>query len=158
MEMPGIIVGVDGSHCSQRALEWGMNEAAIRHVPITVVTVHQPAAGYWGSVAPYPGDRARAKRARTELAQAEHARAAVREAVDKALAGLGDDRPVSVTIKAVSGNPGEEILSAVPDADMIVVGARGAGGFARLLMGSVSTHLTYHARCPVVVIPRDDGG
>ena len=158
MEMPGIIVGVDGSHCSQRALEWGMNEAAIRHVPITVVTVYQPATGYWGGAAPYPSDRARAKRARTELAQAEHARAAVQEAADKALAGLGDDRPVSVTVKAVSGNPGEEILSAAPDADMIVIGARGAGGFARLLMGSVSTHLTYHARCPVVVIPPDERG
>ena len=156
--MPGIIVGIDGSHCSQRALEWGMNEATIRHVPITVVTVYQPDAGYWGRVAPYPSDRARAERARTELAQAEHARAAAREAADKALAGLEDDRPVSVTVKAVSGNPGEEILSTAPDADMIVVGARGAGGFARLLMGSVSTHLIYHARCPVVVIPPDDRG
>ena len=156
--MPGIIVGIDGSHCSQRALEWGMNEATIRHVPITVVTVYQPNAGYWGRVAPYPSDRARAERARTELAQAEHARAAAREAADKALAGLGDDRPVSVTVKAVSGNPGVEILDAARDASMIVVGARGMGGFARLLMGSVSTHLIYHARCPVVVIPPDDRG
>ncbi len=153
MEMPGIIVGVDGSHCSQRALEWGMNEAAIRHVPITVVTVCQPAAGYWGSAVPYPGDRARAERA-----QAERARRTAQEAADKALAGLGDDRPVSVTVQVAGGNPGEQILSAARDADMIVVGARGAGGFARLLMGSVSTHLTYHARCPVVVIPPDDRG
>jgi nucleotide-binding universal stress UspA family protein len=158
MEMPGIIVGVDGSHYSQRALEWGMNEAAIRHVPITVVTVYQPAARYWGSAASYPGDRAPAEHARTGRAQAERARRTAQEAADKALAGLGDDRPTSVTVKAVSGNPGEEILSAARDADMIVVGARGAGGFARLLMGSVSTHLTYHARCPVVVIPPDDRG
>ena len=149
--MPGIIVGIDGSHCSQRALEWGMNEATIRHVPITVVTVYQPVAGYWSSTVPYPDDRARAERA-----GAERARRMAQEAADKALAGLGDDRPVSVTVKAVSGNPGEEILSTAPDADMIVVGARGAGGFARLLMGSVSTHLIYHARCPVVVIPPDN--
>jgi nucleotide-binding universal stress UspA family protein len=151
--MPGIIVGVDGSHYSQRALEWGMNEAAIWHVPITVLTVYQPVAGYWSSTVPYPDDRARAERA-----GAERARRMAQEAADKALAGLGDDRPMSVTVKAVSGDPGVELLGAARDAAMIVVGARGAGGFARLLMGSVSTHLTYHARCPVVVIPPDDRG
>jgi nucleotide-binding universal stress UspA family protein len=146
--MPGIIVGVDGSHYSQRALEWGMNEAAIRHVPVTVVSVYLPVAGYWGRTVSYQGDRIVAKRARQ----------AAQEAADKALAALGDDRPVSVTVEAVSGNPGEEILNAARGADMIVVGTRGAGGFARLLMGSVSTHLTYHATCPVVVIPPEDRG
>ena len=158
MEMSGIIVGVDGSRYSRRALEWGMNEAAIRHVPITVVAVYQPAAGYWGSAVSYPDGRARAERGRVERDRVERARATARVAVGKALARLGDDHPVSVSVKAVSGNPGEEILDAARDADMIVVGARGAGGFARLLMGSVSTHLTYHARCPVVVIPSDDRG
>ncbi len=158
MEMPGIIVGVDGSRCSQRALDWGMSEAAVRHVPITVVTVYQPAAGHWGSAVPCPGDRARAGQAQAGRARAERARRTAQEAADKALAGLGGDRPVSVTVKAVSGNPGEQLLDAARDAAMIVVGARGAGGFARLLMGSVSTHLTYHARCPVVVIPPDDRG
>jgi nucleotide-binding universal stress UspA family protein len=153
MEMSGIIVGIDGSRFSRRALEWGMNEAAIRHAPITVVTVYQTAPGFWGSAVSYPDGRARAERGRVE-----RARAAAQEAADKELARLGDDRPLSVTVKAVNGDPGEEILDAARDADMIVVGARGAGGFARLLMGSVSTHLTYHARCPVVVIPPDDRG
>jgi nucleotide-binding universal stress UspA family protein len=148
MEMPGIIVGVDGSHNSQRALEWGMNEAAVRQVPITVVTACLPVAGYWGSTVSYRGDRT----------VAEHARQAAQDAAGKALAALGDDHPASVIVETVSGNPGEEILNAARDADMIVVGARGAGGFARLLMGSVSTHLTYHATCPVVVIPPEDRG
>ena len=148
MEMPGIIVGFDGSYYCQRALEWGMNEAAIRHVPITVITVYQPIAGYWGSTVSYQDDRTVAERARQEA----------QEAADKALAALGDDRPASVTVETVSGNPGEEILIAARGAAMIVVGTRGAGGFARLLMGSVSTHLTYHATCPVVVIPPEDRG
>ena len=56
----------------------------------------------------------------------------------------------------MSGLPAEELLSAARDADMIVVGSRGAGGFARLLMGSVSTQITHHALCPAVIIPWDD--
>ena len=146
--MPGIIVGVDGSGYSQHALEWAVTEAAIRHAPLTVITVYQAAAGYWGSRISSPDDPAPAERAR----QATH------EAVGKALAGLGDSRPASVTIQAVSGNPAEELLATARDADMIVVGTRGAGGFARLLLGSVSTYLTHHAQCPVVVIPPDDRG
>ena len=50
------------------------------------------------------------------------------------------------------------LLAAARDADMIVVGSRGAGGFARLLMGSVSTQVSHHARCPVVIVPAEDRG
>jgi nucleotide-binding universal stress UspA family protein len=144
--MTGIIVGFDGSSYSQRALEWAVAEAAIRHAPLAVVTVCQAVAGYWGSAVSSPDDPVPAERAR----QAAH------EAVGKALAALGDNRPASVTVQAVSGHPADELVAAAGDADMIVVGTRGAGGFARLLLGSVSTHLTHHAHCPVVVIPPDD--
>jgi nucleotide-binding universal stress UspA family protein len=47
----------------------------------------------------------------------------------------------------------EELVNASRDADMLVVGSRGGGGFARLLMGSVSSQVVHHASCPVVVIP-----
>ena len=57
---------------------------------------------------------------------------------------------------AVLGAPGEQILKAAEDADLIVVGSRGAGGFKKLLMGSVSIHVTHHADCPVVVIPAEE--
>jgi len=50
------------------------------------------------------------------------------------------------------------LLDTARDADMIVVGSRGAGGFARLLMGSVSTQVSHHARCPVVIVPAEDRG
>ena len=144
--MPGIIVGVDGSSYSQRALEWAVAEAAIRHAPLTVITVYEAVTGFWGGAVSSPGAPGPADRAR----QAAH------EAVGKALAALGDNRPASVTVQAVSGSPAEELLDAARDADMIVVGTRGAGGFARLRLGSVSTCLTHHAHCPVVVIPPDD--
>jgi nucleotide-binding universal stress UspA family protein len=61
-----------------------------------------------------------------------------------------------VTVRAVVALPAEALLKAAADADMLVVGSRGAGGFKRLLMGSVSTQATQHAPCPVVVIPADE--
>ena len=145
--MSGIIVGVDGSGHSRRALEWAMKEAAVRRVPLTVITVHEISVGYWGSGVVYPEDHA----------VAEHARRAVQLEVEKVLDSLGESRP-SVTVQALSGTPAHELLSAARDADMIVVGSRGTGGFARLLMGSVSTQVSHHAHCPVVVIPAEDRG
>ena len=141
--MPGIIVGIDGSGHSKRALEWAMKEAVVRHAPLTVITVHDAVAGYLGGVAVYPDDQERTEKAR-EAAQAE---------TDKVLAGLAGPRPEAVTVKAVHGFPAEELINASKDADMIVVGSRGAGGFARLLMGSVAGQVTQHAYCPVLIVP-----
>lgn len=145
--MSGIIVGVDGSGHSHRALEWAMNEAAIRHTSLKVITVSQSIVSYWG-VMHYPQDEDLA----TKLGQA------VAEDVEKVRAKLGDAGPPSVTVQALGGVPAEEILKASRDADMIVVGSRGAGGFPRVYLGSVSTRLAHHAHCPVVVIPPEDRG
>jgi nucleotide-binding universal stress UspA family protein len=144
--MSGVIVGVDGSGHSQRALERAMHEAAIRHMPLTVLTVNEAIKGYYGGVATYPDDPARTEEARV-AAQAE---------TDKVLAGLDEPRPDSVTVKAVHGFPVEELVSAGRDADMIVVGSRGAGGFARLMMGSVADQVVRHAHCPVLIVPPED--
>lgn len=145
--MPGIIVGVDGSIHSVRALEWAINEAAIRQTPLTVLTVQQPLRGYWGPVV-YPGDE--------EFI--EHARKVAQEETDTALDKLGaGPRPPEVTVLSLLGAPAETILEVARDADMIVVGSRGAGGFTKLLMGSVSSSIAHHAHCPVVVIPADNG-
>jgi nucleotide-binding universal stress UspA family protein len=145
--MPGIIVGIDGSAHSLRALKWAVNEAAVRHAPLTVLTVNQSLAGCWGDSVPDPGDPDLTKKARH----------AAQEETDSVLKKTDDgSEPPSVTVRAVTGRPGEELLSAATDADMIVVGARGAGGFKKLLLGSVSTQLTHHAHCPVVVIPDDN--
>jgi len=144
--MPGIIVGVDGSGHSQRALEWAMKEAAIRHVPLTVLTVHEAIAGWYGGIASYADDPARTLEAR-EAAQAE---------TDKVLAGLDGPHPDTVTVTAVHGFPVAELISAGQDADMIVLGSRGAGGFARLVMGSVSSQVAQHAHCPVLIIPPEN--
>jgi nucleotide-binding universal stress UspA family protein len=141
-QVPGIIVGVDGSGHSQRALEWAAKEAALRKAALTVLTVNQAVAGFWGGTLSYAQDPEFTERAR-EAAQAE---------TDKVLAGLSGSRPPSVTVKAVTGIPAEELINASRDADMIVVGSRGAGGFARMVMGSVSSQVAQHAHCPVLII------
>jgi nucleotide-binding universal stress UspA family protein len=140
--MPGILVGVDGSGHSQRALEWAVKEAALRHTSLTVLTVHQAVAGFWGGTLNYPQDASLTDKAR-DAAQAE---------TDKTLASL-PDHPDSVTVKAVHGIPAEEIINSGADSEMIVLGSRGGGGFSRQLMGSVATQVVHHAHCPVVILP-----
>jgi nucleotide-binding universal stress UspA family protein len=145
--MSGILVGIDGSDHSRRALEWAAREAAMRHTPLTVLTVYQPVVGYWAAPVPYMPD--------PDLAgqTAETAEQETEATLDK----LGpESRPASVSVRAVAGLPAEEIMLAAADADMIVVGSRGSGGFKRLLMGSVSTQVVHHAHCPVVVIPSEE--
>lgn len=146
--MSGIIVGVDGSGHSQRALRWAMNEAAIRHVPLTVLTVHEAIRGYYSGVAVYADDSARIEQAR-QAAQAE---------TDKMLADLDGPRPDSVTVKAVRGFSVEELIKASQDADVVVLGSRGAGGFTRLMLGSTAGQVVQHAHCPVLIVPPEDRG
>ena len=105
-----------------------MKEAAIRHAPLTVLTVLQAVRDNLGLIANYADD--------PELI--EKARLAAQAETDKVLATLGESRPESVTVRAIKGFPAEELIEASKDADLVVVGERGAGGFARLVMGSVT--------------------
>ena len=72
--------------------------------------------------------------------------------MDKVASEIGETVP-EVTVSVATGDAAEELLQASRDADLLVVGSRGSGGFARLLLGSVSSQVTHHAECPVVVIP-----
>ena len=135
--MPGIVVGVDGSGHSRKALERAANEAAAHHVPLTVLVVHQAVRDVYGSASHYPDDAALTEKAK-EAAQAE---------TDQVLAALGA-KPASVTVTAVHGLPADELVKASEGADMLVLGRRGMGGFARLLMGSVSSQVAQHAQLP----------
>ena len=141
--MPGIVVGVDGSEHSKPVLEWAMQEAAVRHAPLTVLTVHQVVGSFWtGTPTIYPADQA----------EADKARHAAEEAVSQVASRLGDAAPDSVTVRALNGVPAQELINASRDADLVVVGLRGGGGFAGLQMGSVSSQVARHAACPVVVV------
>jgi nucleotide-binding universal stress UspA family protein len=146
-KMPGIIVGIDGSGQSRRALHWAIHEAAVRHAPLTVLTVQQAVTSFWAGPMIYQED--------AELA--EHARKIAQDETDDALRDVPEDaQPPEVVVLAVPGFPAEAILGLAKDADMIVVGSRGAGGFKKLLLGSVATQVTHHAHVPVVVIPAED--
>jgi nucleotide-binding universal stress UspA family protein len=142
--MSGIFVGIDGSHNASHALEWAMAEATIRKAPLTVITVHAVPASYWtGAPIELPGDQDSVAEIR------KTAEAAVAKTAEK----FGADRPESVTVTAVSGFPAQTLIDASKDADMMVVGSRGGGGFAPLVVGSVCNQVVHHAHCPVVVVP-----
>ncbi len=142
--MPGITVGIDGSKYAHYALEWALHEAALRNAPLTVLAVNPVMVSMWtGQPVHFPADD-------EVLAKV---RKAAEEAVAEATAKLGDERPPAVTVTAVSGLVVRELLAASQAADMVVLGSRGSGGFDPLRLGSVSSQVTHHAQCPVVIVP-----
>ena len=133
--MPGIIVGVDGSSHSRRALQWALSEAAARHAPLTVLSVHDEKA-----VTCTTGDL-------TQDQAAEEVQALVDQAVNSQ---SGPAPPV--TVQVIPGSPAAELLDAGHHADLLVVGSRGSGGLGPRGVGSVSSQVAYDAPCPVVII------
>ncbi len=142
--MAGIVVGVDGSPNSERALDWAMRQAAAVHVPLTVITVHEVPKSYWGHI-PVVGP--------ADEALLEKVRQAAEEMTQKAAGRLGDAGPVPATVRAVSGFVVKELVGASQDADLVVLGARTHTGLALLLLGSASSEIIQHSACPVVIVP-----
>lgn len=131
-----IVVGVDGSDSSLTALDWALEEARLRSGQVHVV-----AAWHY----PVIGDAA--GKAEDHEAFGEDARHAHTEALRRA-SGPG----VAVTGEVTEGHPAEVLLKAAAGADLLVVGSRGHGGFAGMLLDSVSGHAVHHAHCPVLVV------
>ena len=144
--MPGIVVGVDGSPNSERALDWAMRQAAAVHSPLTVIAVHEVPKSYWGDI-PVIGP--------ADESLLEKLRQAAEELTQRAASRLGDARPESVKVQAVNGFVVKELVDASQDADLVVLGARGGNSFARVLVGSVSNEVVQHSVCPVVIVPHE---
>jgi nucleotide-binding universal stress UspA family protein len=128
-----------------KSLDWALDEAALRNTSVTVLAVAPAAASIWGITGqfdPAPETQEKVKKAAEEI---------VKEAASR----HGQQQ---VTVHTVSGVPADEIIKASENADLVVVGGRGAGGFARLSMGSVSNQVAHHARCPVVIVREDQAG
>jgi nucleotide-binding universal stress UspA family protein len=141
--MPGILVGVDGSDNARKALEWAVREAGARGTSLTVLAVHQVATNYW------TGNPERHIQDRPET---EAVRVAAEDAVQKTVSQVGGPAPTSVTVRAVSGVAAHELVNASADADLVVVGSHGGGGFLRKALGSTSNQVVHHAHAPVVVV------
>jgi nucleotide-binding universal stress UspA family protein len=133
-----IVVGVDGSRGSDRALRWAVAEAERRGALLHIV-VAAWYGGMWSIYAPLPA---------TELA--DSATPILTKAVDEARALAPD---VVIRQDIVVDPPAKALIDATSGASLLVVGSRGRGGFAGLLLGSVSQQCISHARCPVVVVP-----
>lgn len=137
----GILVGHDGSESAQEALRWAGRLAARSGLPLHVVRA-------WGLVtAPRPSDWEPGYV--PPLADFERA---VREELDRQVAAAGLDPGVRVTTHVLHRPPAHGLIEAARGADLLVVGARGLGGFAGLLLGSVSDQCVRHAPCPVTVV------
>ena len=137
--MTGIVVGVDGSEPSQQALVWAAREAQLRGLSLTAIL-----AWDWLDQHPSIGSR----QFNPAYGEAD-ALAALNAYVAEA---LGPDPAVGVAQVAVCDLPARALLRATEDASLLVVGARGLGGFRGLLLGSVSQHCLHHATCPLAII------
>jgi nucleotide-binding universal stress UspA family protein len=137
-----VVVGFDESDEAQAALRFALDEARLRGAALRVVHVWTvPAApGGFGLVAP-PTDE-----------HVEHMSAEAERVVDRALSGLPVEGRPPIERQIVQGSPAQVLIDASQDADLLVVGSRGRGGFAELLLGSVSQQCAHHARCPVVIV------
>lgn len=132
-----IVVGVDGSEHSARALAWSVDEAHRRSAALRLVH-----GWFTGGVVTDPTGMVV-----TALEDAG------RLLLDDARAtALAQDPALVIDTALVPEAPSTALLAQARDADMVVVGARGHGGFAGLLLGSVCDQVVHHAQCPVVVV------
>ncbi|MET0419863.1 MAG: universal stress protein [Actinoplanes sp.] len=136
-----IVVGVDGSASSRKALTWAAAEAADHGAELVVLNVWEhtllPPAGSVSVSERYVPDPS--QRTSDDLLQV------IKEE-------LGEDPPVPVRAHVKQGRPAKVLIEESAHANLLVVGERGHGGFVGLVLGSVSQHAAAYAKCPVVVV------
>ncbi len=138
--MTRILVGVDGSPAAAAALDWAIAHATPGDTVVACHVWSLPVVAGFESPMLEPGPF----------------RQAAEELVAEMVAPFRD-QPDGPTVEAAVayGHAGSVLIEQSDKADMVVVGSRGHGGFVGLLLGSVSTYVVHHARCPVTVIPAD---
>jgi nucleotide-binding universal stress UspA family protein len=135
-----IVVGLDASPSAGRALDWAADEALRRSTHLEVVHA-------WDAFYPVPGPAA------GYPVMSAAAEDQARCTLDKLLAEHGLTARHTVRARTVQGAASLVLLDAAVGADMVVLGTRGHGSFAGLVLGSVTHHLAHHAPCTVVVVP-----
>lgn len=142
-----IVVGVDGSDGAKAALRFALAEAKLRQATVSAVHVWQ--FGFYGASGTGEFDPAFA----ADLSDVRAAAEAGLEATVNAVVSNGSE--VEITRRVVEGTPGAVLVEQSRGAELLIVGSRGHGGFAGLLLGSVSQTCAQHATCPVVIIPHE---
>lgn len=143
----GVLVCIDGSAASDAAIAWGAREAAMRHMPITLLHAVAPVVVGWPVGQLY-----------TEMPdwQKDAAQTVIEQAYKTLTASLGESKPSEMHTKMVYSGVVPALIDASQDAWMLVVGSQGLGVLGRLLLGSVTTGLIHHAHCPVAVIRSEE--
>ena len=139
--MTGIVVGIDGSPPADAALAFALEEARLRKLPLRIVCASEiPAIEYTGTAfAPTP-----------DLAtEAEHH---AEEVLNRALETIGDEPGVPIETVAAPGHPPAVLVEQSQGATLLVVGTRGRGGFASLVLGSVSQAVAHQGVCPLAIV------
>jgi nucleotide-binding universal stress UspA family protein len=152
--MGRIIVGIDGSEHAQRALAWAAQEAAAHGSTLVAVYVYEthPSWQAYAYGETMSATELEAVRQRMQDA-AEQARAHAHAVVERTLRDAEMDERIPTESVVVEGHrPAQELVRLSADADLLVVGSRGRGGFAGLLLGSVSQQCATHAGCPVTIV------
>ena len=135
-----VVVGVDGSPDSVEALRWAYEHARAHSLPLVAVQA-------WSLL---PSQSPRLADVLTAAGQRDHDAAELRALVDGVVA---PDAPGAPEVHVVDGQPAPVLLDAADGAELLVVGSRGRGGFARLMLGSTSATCVIHAPCSVAVLP-----
>ena len=153
--MGTILVGTDGSAGAHRAVGWALEEARLRGAELVILHV-------WAlpliDALPEPWMLA-TPIGHTDDRLQDRMEASAQAVLDAAVAAAKAAGPgVPVRGELAEGRPAVALVEAARDADLLVVGSRGLGGFAGLLLGSVSAQCVHHAPCPVAVIPAEPAG
>lgn len=144
--MGTIVIGVDGSPTGDDALQWGVRHAERIGDDVVVIRVVEPPAAFvYGQMMVDTHVDPDALRTWAE------------EAMNEVLDLVRAQTSVPIEGRVIEGPPARSLCEAAEDAELLVIGSRGLGGFKGLLLGSVSHQVVTHARCPVVVVPhRED--
>lgn len=134
--MGDIVVGVDGSEASLAALGWAIEEGRLRNLTVVALCAWELPQPMAPTTLMFVDSDQLAESAQAML---EHAVASV------------PADGVAVVSRVEEGPAARRLAEASADAELVVVGSRGRGGFSGMLLGSVSQHLVAHAHCPVLV-------
>ena len=143
----GILVAVDGSPESDAAVRWAAREAGLRDLPITLAHVVVPVVTSWP---------VRSLQAEFNQWQEDNARQVIEQGQKMLRSTIGDSELSNVGTEVLHDYAVPGLVTASKEAQMIVVGSRGLGPVGCAVLGSVSSGVVHHARCPVAIVHADE--